>query len=472
MKVRALLAKMSLVLGSLLLGLSVNLQADNIETTSTGPSSEALSEITAIAREAFIYAYPMLYNYKTLQEQTQDQFSPAYVGGFGRFRHYSKTYTPADTDIVTPNNDTPYSWAWLDLRAEPWVLSVPELSEDRYNVFQWFDLYTHNFAYIGVRATGYKAGSYLFAGPHWNGEVPENISKVFRSETELVGTLTRTGTSGPDDTASVQAIQRKYVLQPLSEFAGGRAAAPAAQIYWPSWNEERALSAEFISYLNFFLQFTASHESEKQLLQRFATIGIEPGRSFDLAGLPKNIRDAIQAGVAEGLRDLDEEAEKVTGSSGLFGSREAMQNDYMKRALGAKMGIYGNSIEEAVYSTWPTDSEGQPLDGKRQYEIRFEAGQLPPVKLFWSVTMYNLPQRLLADNKINRYSIGDRTPGFKPAEDGSITIYVQNASPEGEKKANWLPAPAGPFFIVGRFYGPDETLMDGSYKVPAIQLIK
>ena len=347
------------------------------------------------------------------------------------------------------------------------MLSVPALSEDRYNVFQWFDLYTHNYAYVGVRATGYEAGSYLFAGPNWDGEIPDGINEVYRSESEFIGTLTRTGTNGPEDTPNVRSIQQQYVLQPLSEFAGGHPAAPAPEIKWPSWNEERALSAEFISYLNFLLQFTKPHESEKELLTRFATIGIGPGVPFDPAKLPKETYEALQAGVAEGLKALQSETAKVTGSTGLFGNREFLQNNYMKRSEGVMIGIYGNSLEEAYYSSPQTDASGRPLNGKNKYEIRFEKGEMPPVKLFWSITMYKLPERLLAANEIDRYSIGDRTDGFKQAEDGSLTIYIQNKPPEGDKKSNWLPAPEGPFFMVGRFYGPEESLMNGSYKIPA-----
>ena len=429
-------------------------------------------EAKAIASEAFIYAYAMLYNYKTLNDQTQNQFFPGYIGGFGRFRHYSESYTPADKDIVTPNNDTPYSWAWLDLRSEPWVLSVPEMPKDRYNVFQWFDLYTHNFAYVGVRATGYDAGSYLFTGPGWDGEVPPGITKVFRSESQFIGTLTRTSTKGPEDTPEVRAIQRQYVLQPLSEFAGGLAPAPAPDIHWPIWDEERALSADFISYLNFLLQFIEPHPSEKKLFKRFSRIGIGPGRSFNLKSLPKDIQVALQDGAEGGLKEIQTEIEKTKSSVALFGTREYLNNEYMRRAVGANMGIYGNSVAEAFYNTWPLDTEGKPLNGKNQYEIRYEKGAFPPVNLFWSVTMYSYPQRLLVANEIDRYSIGDRTKGFKPAEDGSLTIYVQNKAPKGGKKDNWLPAPAGPFYIVGRFYGPKDSLADGSYKIPPIQKVR
>ena len=226
------------------------------------------------------------------------------------------------------------------------------------------------------------------------------------------------------------------------------------------------MSAGFISYLNFLLQFTKPHESEKELLARFATIGIGPGRPFDPARLSKDTREALQAGVAEGLEFLQQKTDQTTSSAELFGTREFLKNDYTKRALGAMMGIYGNSVEEAYYSAAQLDSDGRPLNGKYKYEIRFEKGNLPPVKLFWSMTMYKLPERLLVDNEIDRYSIGDRTKGFEPAEDGSLTIYVQSTPPEGAKKGNWLPSPDGPFFMVGRFYGPERSLWTALTKYP------
>ncbi|HHD64830.1 MAG TPA: DUF1254 domain-containing protein [Desulfobulbaceae bacterium] len=430
-------------------------------------ATPGVAETKGIAKEAFIYAYPMLYNYQTLYEHTQNKDSGSYIGGFGKFRHYTKTYTPLDTNIVTPNNDTPYSWAWLDLRSEPWVLSVPALPKDRYNVFQWFDLYTHNFAYVGVRATGYDAGNYMFAGPNWHGEKPKGITKVFRSETDFIGTLTRTGTNG-----SVEELQKQYILKPLSAFEGTPAPPAAPAVNWIPWDEKRALSADFLSYLNFLLQFTKPHPSEKALMERFAKIGIEPGKPFDLASLDKKTRDAIEAGVQEGLALLKDKTAKNTSSSGLFGTREFLKNDYIKRAVGVMIGIYGNSLEEAFYTSPQVDTEGNPLTGKNRYALRFEKGHLPPVNLFWSITMYKLPERLLVDNLIDRYSIGDRTEGLKLAKDGSLTIYIQHEPTKGDKKANWLPAPDGPFFMVGRFYGPKPELMDGSYEMPPPERIK
>jgi len=427
-------------------------------------------EAHKIAKEAFIFAYPMLYGYKTMVAQTQDPLDPGFIGGFGRYRHYTRLNTPEDKDINAPNNDTPYSWAWLDLRAEPWVLSLPEVSGERYYTQQWFDLYTHNFAYTGARATGFGEGSYLFAGPEWNGEVPASIKKVFRSESEFIGTLTRTELKGESDVENMLAIQHKYVLQPLSEFAGQKPPVPAAEIAWPAWNESRALSGEFIAYLNFLLQFTQPHPSEKELLKRFEKIGIKAGAPFDIKSLPRDIQQALTDGVEQGLKEIEEVMPTLTNSGEVYGSREQLKNNYLYRAAGAFAGIYANSVEEAFYSQWSLDSSGQPLDGKHKYVIHFEKKDLPNVKFFWSVTLFDLPGRYLVANPIDRYSLGPRTDGIRYNDDGSLTVYVQHEQPKGDKYTNWLPAPDGPFFVTLRCYGPDDVMINGEYKLPKMKL--
>src|SRR6267154_4776335 len=188
----------------------------------TGSSAQNVSpaETQAIARDAYIYSYAMMESYQTWRSQAVDKSANGYVGGFNVFRHYSEPFTPDNRDIVTPNNDTPYSWAWLDLRAEPMVLTVPTVPKGRYYVCQWVDLFTYNFAYVGVRATGAEGASYMFVGPNWKGETPTGIRRVFQAETEIVGTLTRTTLDGPADVANVQAIQAGMKLQPLSAFLG------------------------------------------------------------------------------------------------------------------------------------------------------------------------------------------------------------------------------------------------------------
>ena len=414
----------------------------------------------------------MLYGYKTMVSQTQDPLDPGYIGGFGRYRHYTRLNTPEDKDINAPNNDTPYSWAWLDLRAEPWVLSLPKIPEDRYFNQQWFDLYTHNFAYTGARATGFEAGSYLFVGPHWQGEKPASIKKVFRSESEIIGTLTRTELKGEEDVENMLAIQHQYVLQPLSEFAGQRAPMSAPEIHWPGWNEQRALSAEFIGYLNFLLQFTSPHPSEKDLLKRFEKIGVKGGQPFDLKSLPRDIQQALEEGAQDGLKAIKEVMPTLTNSGEVYGSREQLKNNYLYRAGGAFAGIYANSVEEAFYSQWSVDSDGKPLNGKNKYVIHFDKKDLPKVKFFWSVTLFDVPGRYLVANPIDRYSIGPRTEGIKYNDDGSLDVFIQHDKPDGSKASNWLPAPDGPFFVTLRCYGPDEVMIKGEYKLPPMQLVQ
>ena len=430
-------------------------------------------EAKKIATEAYLYAYPMLYNYKTLFQQAADPSFPGYVGGFNRFRHYSRGFTPADKDIVTPSNDTPYSWAWLDLRTEPMVVSVPA-SPDRYYVQQWFDLYTHNFAYIGSRATGTAAGHYLFVGPNWKGEAPAGITKVLRAETDIIGTLTRTSWSGPADRDGLVATQRQYRIRPLSEFTGGKPPQPAPTFVFPAWDEARANFISFIEYLNFLLRFAPAVDSEKAMMERFAKIGIGPGRAFDPATVDPTTRAAIEAGIKEGSARLQAELAKTTSSVDLFGTRAFLGPDYvMRRAVGAAIGIYGNSKEEAYYTAYSVDANKQPLDGSKRYVLRFSKDQVPPVKFFWSMTMYDLPDRLLVDNPIQRYAIGSRTQGLKTNADGSVDIYLQSTSPGGDKESNWLPTPKqGPFFMVLRMYGPEGKLAAGEWQAPQPSVAK
>lgn len=420
----------------------------------------------SIARDAWIYAYPMLMNYKTLSEQALAPTEP----GFGRFRHYSQFFTPANRDIVTPNNDTPYSWAWLDLRAEPWVLSVPADAAHRYYVHQWMDLFTQIFGYVGVRATGYEAGDYLIAGPGWSGPTPAGIKQVLKAETDIVLDLGRTSLNGPQDVEALKALQAQYGLQPLSAYARTPPPPAAPRIDFPAWDEPKALGPDFIGYLNFLLQFCQPPDaSETALLARFAEIGVGPAKPFDLAALAADMRVAIVQGAADGAEALKAQIAKTTSSIGLFGSRQQLANDYMKRAVAAAMGIYGNAAEEAVYVGSMFDADGRPLDGANRYEVHLDKAHLPPASIFWSATMYDLPNRLLVANPIDRYSLGSQTKGLKYGADGSLTLYVQRASPGGDKESNWLPTPEkGAFNVIFRLYGPSPEAQKGGWPPPPL----
>jgi hypothetical protein len=235
------------------------------------------------------------------------------------------------------------------------------------------------------------------------------------------------------------------------------------------WDADKASGIEFISYLNALLPFMPTPESEKEVFKRFAKIGIGADKKFDPSKLKPELRVAIEQGIAQASDELKQFASQQTDSSSFFGTREFLGSDYvLKRDAGALLGIYANSKEEAVYGAYQLDAQGKPLDGSKHWTLHFEPGRLPPTNLFWSMTMYKLPQRLLVDNPINRYSIGDKTAGLKPSADGSLTIYIQHDSPGPDKESNWLPAPDGPFFMASRYYGPKSEMMDGSWKQPVL----
>jgi hypothetical protein len=436
------------------------------EAITSRAQSAATSEERTIAKEAFIYAYAPIASYQTWAKQATIPTAPEYIGGFNVFRNYSQAYTSANKDIVTPNNDTPYSWAWLDLRAEPIVLSVPAVPKDRYYVMQLIDLFTYNFGYVGVRATGYDAGSYLICGPNWKGVMPAGITKVIPAETEIVGILGRTSLSGPDDVPAVEAIQAGYKLQPLSEFLGIKAPSPAPKIEFPAYDATKVTTHDFIGYLNFLLSYAGpTVPMEKDLMARFAKIGIAPGKEWDASKVDPALLKAIDAGVADAQASMKETAAKTLSSNGLFGSRDFLKDNYMIRAIGAEKGLFGNSLEEAWYG-------GYVADGTKDQIIHFDADKLPPAKFFWSLTLYTLPDRFLFDNPIDRYSIGDRTKGLVYNADKSLTIYLSNRSPGKDKESNWLPTPAAKFSLVARVYGPSPEAMNGTWNLPPVQTMK
>ena len=446
-----------------------------LASASTGVQAQdaTAAEARAIAKEAYIYGFPMVDNYRIQQAYFEGSKNPEYKGPWNTLVNIPRVYTPADTAIQTPNSDTPYSFAGLDLRAEPFVLTVPPIEKDRYFSIQLIDWYTFNFDYIGSRATGNDGGSFLIAGPGWKGETPKGVTKVFRSETEFVFPVYRTQLFNPADLDNVKKVQAGYKVQPLSAFLGqpAPAAAPAIDFIKPVTAADEKTSLEFFNILDFILQFTPTVPSETELMARFAKIGVGAGKTFDSSTLSAEIKTAIEQGMADAWVDLENlkkeiDAGKVT-SGDLFGTREYLKNNYLYRMAAAVLGIYGNSKQEAMYPVYAIDAGGQKLDGANKYTVHFAPGQLPPVNAFWSLTMYDLPASLLVANPINRYLLNSpMLPQFVKDADGGLTFYVQNESPGKNKEPNWLPAPKGPFFIAMRLYWPKQEALDGTWKQP------
>ncbi len=438
-------------------------------------------EAKQIAKEAYIYGNPMVDSYRIIYSYFIDQNNHEYKAPFNILKNMPKVYTYEDKAVQTPNSDTPYSMLGLDLRTEPIVLTVPPIEKERYFSIQLVDAYTFNFDYIGSRTTGNDGGIFLIAGPKWNGNVPEGITKVFKSETEFALAIYRTQLFNVSDLQNVINIQNGYKAQTLSEFLGMPAPTAASKIDFlkPLSPEEQKTSLDFFKVLNFWLQFCPTNSGEKELMERFAKINVGGGLTFDHEKLSPEIKQAIQDGISEAWKELAEfeKTELGTGkvtSGDMFGTREYLKNNYLYRFAAAVLGIFGNSKLEAMYPIYKTDSEGNNLDGtKNKYTIRLAPDQLPPVNAFWSFTMYQLPASLLVKNPINRYLVNSTMiPELKKDVDGGITLYIQNQTPGNDKESNWLPAPDGPFMVVLRLYWPKEEALNGTWKQPPLQMVK
>ena len=448
------------------------------------PAAHAAQSVTpaearAIAKEAYIYGFPMVDHYRIQYSYFHEKKDPNYKAPWNQLLNVPRVFTPQDTAIQTPNSDTPYSFIGMDLRAEPIVLTVPKIDKKRYFSVQLVDAYTHNFAYIGSRTTGNDGGSYLIAGPNWKGKAPKGIKKVIQSETEFVFGAFRTQLFNPADLDNVKKLQAGYKAQPLSAFLGQPApiAAPAIDFIKPLTPETQRTSPEFFSVLDFVLEFCPTVPSEKQLMARFARIGVGAGKTFDASKLSPEMRKAIEQGMADALAEFAQlqkriDAKQVT-SGQMFGTREFLKNNYLYRMGAAVNGIYGNTAAEAIYPLLALDNEGQKPDGSKRYTLHFAKGQLPPVNAFWSITMYRMPEILLVDNPINRYLLNSTMlDQFKYDADGGLTLYFQNESPGKDKESNWLPAPEGWFMPVIRLYWPKAEALTGKWTAPQLQRAK
>jgi len=453
------------------------------KTDKTRPS---IAETKEIAEEGFIYGLPIVMNYAIMYDFAVNPASGQFKAPFNQIANEARVFTYKDTAVVTPNSDTPYSILWMDLRAEPIVLSVPAVPKGRYYSVQLIDSSTYNYGYIGSRSTGSEAGSYMVVGPDWKGEAPKGIQKVFRSGTQFSAAAYRTQLFNPHDMPNVKKVQAGYKVQTLSAYLKKPAPAAAPPVNFPKIDKD-LVKTGFFEYLDFALQFAPATPEETEIRAKLARIGIGPGKQFDFRDL--SLEHKAEVGL--GMKDGEEKVAAAVASTGndingwrvggLAGGDQAFfHGDWLKRAAVAKAGIYANDPVEATYPLTRTDSAGGPLDGsKHKYTLTFAEGQLPPVNAFWSVTMYDGKTQLLIKNPIDRYLINSpMLPNMKKNPDGSLTIYIQKDSPGAAHKANWLPAPDGPIYLVMRLYWPKETPPsilppgEGTWQPPGVVKVK
>jgi len=424
------------------------------------------NQAKALAQEAYVFAYATVEHDKVLTAINAKL-------PFNRLYSEPRLLGPQDNKVVSPNNDTFYSRALLDLRAEPMVLEVPAV-EERYYSFQLVDLRTDNLDYIGTRATGNQAGRYLITGPDWKGAVPAGFNGVIRSPSRVVFLLGRTEVKGESDQKQAAKVLTGYALQPLSRVLDSTALAPLPPLQLPAYHDTKQGAAQTL--FETFNALAPMHEwttREQVRLARFAAIGVIPGAPFTPTD---SLRDAVAAGAEAGREQVRVASSQLAREQqgwlpsptnvGKFG------DDDLTRAAVAWRYIYANDAAEAVYPMALRDAEGQLLDGRQAYRLHFPAGQLPPVNAFWSLTLYDGKTQLLAANPIQRYALGDRSANLQYDADGGLTLLLQPNAPAQAQQGNWLPTPQGPFNLLLRLYLPKPPALDGRYQLPSIARVE
>lgn len=416
--------------------------------------------------EAFVYGFATVDLYRILHSFALDPGSPEFKAPVGLFGHSRALASPNDRTVVAMNVDTSYSYAWLDLRAEPVVLAVPPFEPERYVSVQLNDLYTYIVGYVSPRTNGNAGGTFLLAGPHWNGEAPSVVDRVFSSPTELLLVLARTQLFDDADLPNVMAIQNGLEVTPLSAFVGAEPP-PAAPVLDPvdPLDPRGEPTTRFFDVLEWMLSLMPVLGDDRPIRGRLAQAGIVPGRPVGVRGR----EDVVLAAMRAGMSDVVARARTVRSSAELFGTRQHFAGDHLSRACGAFLGILGNAAEEFLGVGWQADADSNPFDGSRRYEIRFAPGGLPPVGAFWSITVYTA-DRFLYANELDRYVVNSLSlPSLAPDEDGGVTIHVQHVSPGRNREANWLPCPDGPFGLTLRTYLPGEAIRSGAWTAPPVR---
>jgi hypothetical protein len=436
-----------------------------------------------LARRATIYLFPVYEMYRTRWQATVNEANPLRQR-LNRFRHIAQLADHRARAVTTPNNDTFYSSAWLDLSLEPMFLTVPPVG-DLYYSYAFMDLFTNNFAYVSHRLHGGEPPTHMIVGPAWTGDPPSEV-KLVRAPTNSVWLLGRILVDGPDEVDRVRILQARVLLETpdqrnerrileTRELMRQRTVAPAEPVAdWRAPNPTDPFDLFEVTMRA--LGESPLAERDRAVFEGLAPLKLRPGRKFDLRAFSEVERRAIQAGIEQGRAEIRGAASRYgkTVDGWTYGERHLgnFGEDYLYRAHVALTGLAALEPAEAVYLACSTDSTGRPLSGANAYRLTFPADSLPPARAFWSLAMYEVTpegRAFFIDNPIGRYSIGDRTPGLQKAADGSLTLYLQRERPEGERAANWLPAPSGPMRLVLRAYEPEESLIEGRYRAPGVQ---
>jgi uncharacterized protein (TIGR03000 family) len=441
-------------------------------------SSKKLSAVEAhkIGVEAYIYGYPLVTMEMTRRVMTNVAKPNNKLAPMGQFANLRTYPSPADKSVTAPNADTLYSLAWLDLKTEPYIFSIPDAA-GRYFLMPMLDGWTDVFQVPGTRTTGGKAQKYALTGPGWKGKLPEGVTH-HPSPTNLVWILGRTYCTGtPEDYKKVYEFQDKLSLVPLSAYGKPYSPPPGKvdpdiDMKTPVRDQVNRLdAAAFFTIFAKLLKDNPPGNADGPMVASLAKIGIFPGKDFDFATLDPDVAKGLagvpKAALARIVAYFEKSGTEINGwdfslKTGLYGY------DYLQRAFIAAIGLGANRPQDAVYPVSEVDAAGKPYSGANKYVLHFAKGQLPPVKAFWSLTMYDASY-FFVPNELNRYTLSSRSK-FNYNKDGSVDLYIQKDSRGKDKDANWLPAPAGKFILMLRLYWPERAVLDGKWAPPAVKM--
>lgn len=426
--------------------------------------------MSELARRATVFFFPLYEMWRTRWHTLHNPDNPR-RGRENAFAHARMLSNHRARVVTTPNNDTLYSNAWLDLSQGPLILSVPDTG-DRYYSLAFMDAWTNNFAYVGRRTTGTKAGRYLVVGPDWPSRPPDGHA-VVRAPTHMVWLLGRTVVDGPHDLDAAGAVMRGYTLEPSGDARSPtRLSSPEGPV-----SSDPADAARFFDVIRHARIGNAEpsrDQAELAALTPLRALWSGAGLSADDAMWPDvragytAARQMIRVGPAFGSGTVRNGWGVPPASLGNFGIQ------YGLRAIVALTGLAALEPAEAMYMTANVDADGQALSGAHRYVIRFEKDGLPPVDAFWSLSMYEITpegRAFFVDNPLGRYAIGDRTRHLMLGADGALELYVQKDAPGGARDGNWLPAPDGPLRLTFRAYQPRAALLEGRYTLPPVRRV-
>jgi len=445
----------------------------------TGPASGntmTQAYVQAVGQMAYVWGWPLVNMSNRATAFSKIKEPSVYGGlpmGYNGLAMLTDYISPEQKSVACPNQDVVYGTGFFDLDKDSVVFQVPDF-KDRFWVYAVYGARTSEFSQIG-KPYGTKPGFYMIVGPNWNGKTPTGIKAVLKSDTALIFVIPRIFMdSTAEDKAAIQPVLSQVGVYPLSKFDG--------KMKTTDWTKTPIITPK------------SSGKGETQWVNPETFFDELPGVMKSVPPLPGE--EALYGWISSVLDAADKdpkvkqwliETAKATESAMLPPLRQWIHNgrsagngwnsqvnnaawgtDYLNRTASAKSNMWENMPNETKYLYRDFDSTGQPLDGSNSYTLTFPKGQTPPVRGFWSLTLYN-EQHFFNQNPLKRYSLGTKNKTLQYNADGSLTLYMGAKSPGKDKESNWLPAPDGVFSLYLRTYWPEKTILDASWMPPNVE---